>query len=160
SLTSSEVSFSNNLKFSTKRAASASYFFQYSSLFARRSLMVRSISRNSGQARGTSNPKQFIFSEFYFGLLLNATKRSPLNVWLVNSNIANNHLPSKRLVTASTFFVNIAAAARYKVTKAMPMTAPNTAELCGSLAQLLPSSKVSCVGPACKVTLLLHNVMQ
>ena len=53
-ITSSEQPFSNSLKFSTNRAASASYFFQYSSLLPQEFSGYKTSSGTSGQLMGTS----------------------------------------------------------------------------------------------------------
>src|SRR5690606_7161907 len=63
-LTSSVQPFSNNLKFSTNLAASASYFFQYSSLLPQEFDGSRTSSGTSGQVNGTSKLNNLSFLYF------------------------------------------------------------------------------------------------
>src|SRR3989304_7001336 len=62
--TSSVVPSEKSLKFSTNLAASASYFFQYSSLFPQLFDGSSTSSGTSGQERGTSNPNNLSFLYF------------------------------------------------------------------------------------------------
>src|SRR3990172_1865027 len=102
--TSSEVSFSNNLKFSINLEASASYFFQYSFLFPHEFDGSSTSSGTSGQLIGTSNPNSLSFLYLTLSSLPSNAAFNKFLVWRILIRFPTPNLPPTQPVFTSQTF--------------------------------------------------------